>query len=144
MDAIIIDNMLVYEIVNTVIILAMIVAAFMFTVWAVKGEKRFKLVISITIAVSVIMMASMGIELTEVILDMKYEDYITYSGEYIQRGGGSKGMTTVVVYDDQGKEIKLLRTGPSETGVYEGTVIYGRRSKVVVKFTGSPYSDSLG
>lgn len=129
-----IEKMLAYEIANTIVILVMIAAILIFTIWALKGEKRFKLIISITVAVSIITMASIGTELTEVVLDMKYEDYITYNGEYIQRGG-LRGLTTVAVYDDQGKEIRLLRTGTCETGVYEGTVIYGKRSKVVVELS---------
>lgn len=135
-----IEKMLAYEIANTIVILVMIAAILIFTIWALKGDRRFKLIVSVTVVVSIVMTAAMGIELSEIILDMKNEDYITYNGEYIQRGG-LRGLTTVAVYDDQGKEIRLLRTGLSETGVYEGTVIYGRRSKVVVEYIGSPKSD---
>lgn len=130
-----IEKMLAYEIANTIVILVMIAAILIFTIWALKGDRRFKLIVSVTVVVSIVMTAAMGIELSEIILDMKNEDYITYNGEYIQRSGGLRGLTTVAVYDDQGKEIRLLRTGLSETGVYEGTVIYGKRSKVVVELS---------
>lgn len=83
----------------------------------------------------------LGISLSQIILDLQNEDYITYQGEYIERGGGQSELKTVVVYDDRGQEIKLLRSGPSKTGTYEGTVIYGKLSKVVVEYSGSPKSD---
>ena len=140
MDSII-EQVFIYGIIGTVIAIAMIVATLVFVRWALKDNKHFKLIFTFCIAVAIVITMALGIALSKIILDMHNEDYITYNGEYIERGGGQKSLKTVVVYDDHGKEIKLLRTGAGETGVYEGTVIYGRRSKIIVKYSGSPKSD---
>lgn len=140
MDSII-EKVLLYGIISTVIIIAMIVAILAFIRWALKDYKHFKLIFAFCIAVAIVITMVLGIELSKIILDIHNEDYITYHGEYIERGGGQKSLKTVVIYDDRGKEIKLLRTGAGETGVYEGTVIYGRRSKIIVEYSGSPKSD---
>lgn len=137
----IIEKVLLERIISTVVVFAFIVAILVFIRWALKNDGHFKLIFSISIAISIVITIVLGIGLSKIILDIQNEDYITYHGEYIERGGGQKDLKTVVVYDDQGNEIKLLRTGPSETGVFEGTVIYGKRSKVVVEYSGSLKSD---
>ena len=119
----------------------MLFRSLVFIRWALKDDGRFKLVFTISIILSIVITIVLGIGLSKIVLDIQNEDYITYHGEYIERGGGQKSLKTVVVYDDQGNEIRLLRTGSSETGVFEGTVIYGRRSKIIVEYSGSPKSN---
>ena len=140
MDSII-EQVFIQRIISTVIVIAIIVAILVFVRWALKDDKHFKLIFTFCIAVAIVTTLVLGISLSKIILDIQNEDYITYHGEYIERGGGQKSLKTVVVYDDQGKEIRLLRTGAGETGIYEGTVIYGRRSKIIVEYSGSPKSD---
>ena len=140
MDSII-EQVFLKRIISSFVVIAIIVAILLFIRWALKDDRHFKLIFAFSISASIVITTVLGIGLSKMILDIHNEDYITYSGEYIERGGGQKDLKTVVVYDDQGKEIKLLRTGASETGVYEGTVIYGRRSKIVVEYSGSPKSD---
>lgn len=134
----IIEQVLLYAAISTAVVIALIIAILFFIRWALKDSARFKLIFSIGIAVSLLITIVMGIGLSNIVLDIQNEDYITYQGEYIERGGGQADLKTVVVYDEQGNEIRLLRTGASETGVFEGTVIYGRRSKIVVEYSGSP------
>lgn len=137
----IIEQVLLQRIISTVVIIALIIAILVFIRWALKDDGRFKLIFAISIAISIVITIVLGIGLSKIALDIQNEDYITYHGEYIERGGGQKSLKTVVVYDDQGNEIRLLRTGSSETGVFEGTVIYGRRSKIIVEYSGSPKSN---
>lgn len=79
------------------------------------------------------------IDYAQICLDLNYKDYITYQGEIIDRSGGMHNLSTVVIYDDSGKEIKLWNSGDVGKETYQwygdtyymGTVIYGRRSHVV-------------
>ena len=137
----IIEQVFLQRIISTVVIIAIIVGILIFLRWALKNDRCFKLIFSISIAVSIVITMALGIGLSKIVLDMQNKDYITYHGEYIERGGGQKSLKTVVVYDEQGNEIRLLRTGPSETGIYEGTVVYGKRSKIVVEYSGTLKSD---
>lgn len=137
----IIEQVLLQRIISTVVIIALIIAILVFIRWALKDDGRFKLIFTISVALSIVITIVLGIGLSKIVLDIQNEDYITYQGEYIERGGGQKSLKTVVVYGDQGNEIRLLRTGSSETGVFEGTVIYGRRSKIIVEYSGSPKSN---
>lgn len=134
----IIEQVLLYAAISTAVVIALIIAILLFIRWALKDSARFKMIFSIGIAVSLLITIVMVIGLSNIVLDIQNEDYITYQGEYIERGGGQADLKTVVVYDEQGNEIRLLRTGASETSVFEGTVIYGRRSKIVVEYSGSP------
>lgn len=134
----IIEQVLLYAAISTAVVIALIIAILLFIRWALKDSARFKMIFSIGIAVSLLITIVMVIGLSNIVLDIQNEDYITYQGEYIERGGGQADLKTVVVYDEQGNEIRLLRTSASETGVFEGTVIYGRRSKIVVEYSGSP------
>lgn len=137
----IIEQVFLYNLISTIVVLAMIVAILAFIRWALKNDEHFKLIFSIGIAVSIVIMMVMGIDLSKIVLDIQNEDYITYHGEYIERGGGQKSLKTVVVYDDKGNEIRLLRVGASKKGTFEGTVIYGKRSKIVVEYSGILSSD---
>ena len=134
----IIGQVFLQRIISSVVIVGIIVSLLFFIKWALKEDKHFKMIFAIYISVSVIIVVIVGVGLSRIYLDVINQDYVTYCGEYIERGGGQKDLKTLVVFDDFGKEIKLLRTGPSEKGTYEGTVIYGRRSKVVVEYDGVP------
>ena len=134
----IIEHVFIYRLVSSIVIIGMIIAILLFVRWALKDDVRFKWIFAISIAISVLAVAVLGIGMSKIFLDIQNKDYVTYCGEYIERGGGQKDLKTVIVYDEQGKEIRLLRTGPSEKGTYEGTVVYGRQSKIVVEYNGVP------
>lgn len=134
----IIGQVFVRKIISSVIIVGIAIAILLFIRWALKDDVYFKWIYAISIAISIVVVAVMGISLSKIFLDIQNKDYVTYCGEYVERGGGQKDLKTVVVYDEQGNEIRLLRTGPSESGNYEGTVVYGRRSKIVVEYNGVP------
>lgn len=74
----------------------------------------------------------------DIALDIRQEAFVTYQGDYVERGGGYRDLKTVVIYDENGREMKLLRAGQSKTGEYTGTVTYGKRSKIVVSYEGVP------
>lgn len=118
----------------------MIIGLLIFIRWSLKEDVRFKRIFATSIAISILVITIMVHNLSQTFLDIKNEDYITYYGEYIERGY-SNTLKTVVIYDNQGKEIKLLRSGPSENGTYYGTVIYGKRSEIVVEYRGYKISD---
>lgn len=88
--------------------------------------------------VTLVIVVALGVGLANIYLDIKEESYITYNGIYIERGGGQRELKTVVIFDSDGKEIRLLRNGASETGEYVGVVVYGRRSKIIVEYSGRP------
>ena len=119
----------------------MIIGLLIFIRWSLKEDVRFKRIFAAGIAISILVITLMVHNLSQTFLDIKNEDYITYYGEYIERGYSSNILKIVVVYDEQGKEIKLLRTGPSENGTYYGTVVYGKRSEIVVEYKGYKISD---
>ena len=59
---------------------------------------------------------------------------MTYEGEFINRGGSQRDLKTIVIFDEFGKEIKLLSGSIGvDTGTYNGVVVYGKRSKIVVQ-----------
>ena len=134
----IIGQVFIRRIISSVVIIGMIVAILLFIRWALKDDARFKRIFAICIVVSIVVAAVLGIGLSRIYFDIKNQDYVTYCGEYVERGGGQKDLKTVVIYDEQGNEIRLLRSGPSEKGTYEGAVVYGRRSKIVVEYKGVP------
>lgn len=66
--------------------------------------------------------------------DIQEEAFISYQGDFIHRGGSQRGLKTIVIYDDSGKEIKLFSGNIElDPGNYTGTVVYSQRSKIVVQ-----------
>lgn len=137
----IIEQVFVLRIISTVVIACILTAAVLFIRWALRKDAHFRLIFVACIAVSVVVIAVLGVGLTGIFLDIQNKDYITYRGEYIERGGGQKDLKTVIIYNEHGNEVKLLRTGASEKGIFEGTVVYGKRSKIVVEYRGTQKSD---
>lgn len=137
----IIEQVFVRKIISTIVVVCIIIAILILIRWALKRDVRFKLIFVTSIAISVVAIAVLGVGLSKIFLDIQKKDYVTYNGEYIERGGGQKDLKTVVVYDDKGNEIRLLRVGASKKGTFEGTVIYGKRSKIVVEYSGILSSD---
>lgn len=136
MENTIIEQVFFYGLFSTIIILVAIIAVFFLIRWTVKNEIFPKWSYIIYLPLAIVVMAILCVGLLKIHLDIENKDYITYHGEYVERGGGQSDLKTVVVYDKSGKEIKLLRTGGSETGTYDGTVVYGKRSKVIVEYRG--------
>ena len=68
--------------------------------------------------------------------DIKEESFVVYQGEFINRGGSQGGLKTIVIYDDSGREIKLLSGNIGlDIGSYTGKVVYGQRSKIVERIS---------
>ncbi len=75
----------------------------------------------------------------DICLDMSYNDIVLYQGTYEERSAGYHAFITVVIFDENGKEIKLQRQGPIfEDGMYTGELYYYKRSKIVVEYKGAP------
>lgn len=137
MGSTIIEQVLIRNLIITIVILAAVIAIFFFIRWAIQNNTFPKWSYAIYFSLTFVVMLALSVGLVRIHLDITNKDYITYHGEYIERGGGQAELKTVVVYDASGKEVKLLRTGPSETGTYNGTIIYGKRSKIIVQYSGS-------
>lgn len=138
MENTIIHQVLVRNSVITILVLVAIVAVFFLIRWTVKNEIFPKWSYAVYFSVSIVAIVVMCVGLSRIYLDIKNEDYVVYHGEYIERGGGQSELKTVVVRNELGREIRLLRTGPSEIGTYYGTVVYGKRSNIIVEYSGSP------
>ena len=137
----IIEKVFLYNISSFIIITSMIIGLLIFIRWGLKEDVRFKKIFATSIAIAMLVIMLLVHNLTQTFLDIKNEDYITYDGVYIERGYSSDVIKSVVIYDEQGKEIRLLKTGPCENGTYYGTVVYGKRSEIVVEYSGYKISD---
>ncbi len=133
----IIGQVFVRRTITFIIIVGAIIGILFFIKYALKDDKHLKLILMIAISLAIIVTSILGHSLIGIYLDIRNKDYITYCGTFIERGGGQKDLKTIVVYDGSGKEVRLLRTGSSKEGTYEGTVTYGKHSKIVVEYSGS-------
>ena len=134
----IIETVFIRNIIMAVIIVLILGGVFFLIRLPIKWGTWPKWSYAIYAAVTLVVLTLLSINLMNIYLDIKEEAYITYQGNYIERGGGQRDLKTVVVYDTDGREIRLLRTGMSKTGEYIGTVVYGKRSKIVVEYNGIP------
>lgn len=138
MDLSLITKVLIRDIIYTVMLMGGFGLLFFLVRLYVRGGDwpKWSYLIWAILAVSVSAFLWKGV--IDISLDIKQEAFVTYDGNYIERGGGYRDLKTVVIFDENGKEIKLLRAGQSEEGEYTGTVIYGKRSKIVVSYEGTP------
>lgn len=138
MDLSLITKVLIRDIIYTVMIMGGLGLLFFLVRLYVRGGTwpKWCYLVWAIIAVSISALMCKGV--VDISLDIKQEAFVTYQGDYVERGGGYRDLKTVVIFDEDGKEIKLLRAGQSETGEYTGTVIYGKRSKIVVSYEGTP------
>ena len=134
----IIEQVLVRNAVISAIIIIVLIGVLFLIRFAVKNSVWPKWSYLIWLIITLISVVVLGVGLLNIYLDIKEESYITYHGVYVERGGGQKDLKTVVVYDENGNEIRLLRTGASASGEYEGVVVYGERSKIIVEYSGTP------
>ena len=138
MDVSLITKVLIRDIIYTVMIMGAFVLLFFLIRFCVRGSKWAKWNYLAWAVLAISVSALMWKGLIEIGLDIKQEAFVTYQGDYVERGVGYRDLNTVVIYDENGKEIKLLRAGQSKTGEYTGTVTYGKRSKIVVSYEGVP------
>ena len=124
---------------GTVLLILMIVIVVL-VCWMLSDLRHYKKLVALSIVLFIAITSYLVYDYTQIYLDLKYEDYITYQGEIIDRSGGMYKLSTVIIYDSSGKEIRLLNSGDVGEETYQwygdthymGTVIYGRRSHVVV------------
>lgn len=131
------------RLISTVIILAVCVAMFFVVRMAVKIPKWPKWIYAIW-AVGTIFIAVFTIKgVMDLHYDIKEESFVVYQGEFINRGGSQRGLKTIVIYDDSGREIKLFSgTVGLDTGSYTGKVVYGQRSKIVERISTTSIGDN--
>lgn len=101
------------------------------TIRSVKEKDNPKWAHLIWIALTVICVFQMK-KVTDVILDMKYESYVSYQGEFTQNndGYGLDVKTTRLMPED----VRLKsRSDLIESGDYVGTVIYTERSGIALE-----------
>ena len=121
-------------------ILILMIVILVLICWGLRGIRHYKKLVALSIVLAIAITSYLGYDYAQICLDLKYKDYITYQGEIIDRSGGMHQLSTVVIYDSSGKEIKLWNSGDVGEETYQwygdthyiGTVIYGRRSKTVV------------
>ena len=136
----IINNYFIEDVFKFTELIVIFSVIFALVIWGYRDHKHFKKLLAICILIPVVMLTVFYAHISKVYLDMKYEDYITYCGEYVDCGarGNDTFGSVVMIYDEQGREIRLEKTGRSDKGTYTGTVIYGKRSKVIVEYSGTP------
>ncbi|MBQ9544959.1 MAG: hypothetical protein IJV00_07525 [Clostridia bacterium] len=105
-----------------------------------KDLKKMWIFFAAATSVILILTAITGVKSSDLYLDMQNRDYITYVGEY-KRIRGKYNSGTVIIYDGSGKEIKLDATDRTEEGLYNGTVVYGKRSHAVAQLSGERTGD---
>lgn len=123
-----------YRLISTIFVLLLCAAMFFYVRMEVKFGKRPKWLFVIWAAATIIIAYFTIKGTVDVHCDIKEESFISYQGDFIDLSGGQKELTTIVIYDESGKKIKLI-TGNSGlySGNYTGRVVYGRRSRVVVQ-----------
>ena len=123
-----------------VIYLILMIVIVVLVCWGYRGIRHYKKLVALSFVLFIAIASYLIYDYAQICLDLKYKDYITYQGEIIDRSGGMHKLSTVVIYDDSGKEIKLWNSCDVGKETYQwygdthymGTVIYGRRSHVVV------------
>ena len=135
-----IEHVQFYRTFQLVIYLILMIVILVLICWGLRGIRHYKKLVALSIVLAIAITSYLGYDYAQICLDLKYKDYITYQGEIIDRSGGMHQLSTVVIYDSLGKEIKLWNSGDVGKETYQwygdthyiGTVIYGRRSHVVV------------
>ena len=133
-----IEKVFLRRLIESAVIAVILIALFVLILWAVKKGFFPKWTWIIGIIVFTVVSSIIIVGLVKIKSDINNEDYITYQGYYEERGGSQRGLKTVVIFDDNGDEIKLFRNGMDITGKYYGQVVYGRRSEVIVEYHGVP------
>lgn len=138
MDLSLITKVLIRDLIYTVMIMGgFVLLFFLVRLYIRSGEwPKWSYLVWAVLAISVSALMWKGV--IDIALDIRQEAFVTYQGDYVERGGGYRDLKTVVIYDENGREMKLLRAGQSKTGEYTGTVTYGKRSKIVVSYEGVP------
>ena len=135
-----IEHVQFYRTFQLVIYLILMIVILVLICWGLRGIRHYKKLVVLSIVLAIAITSYLGYDYAQICLDLKYKDYITYQGEIIDRSGGMHQLSTVVIYDSSGKEIKLWNSGDVGKETYQwygdthyiGTVIYGRRSHIVV------------
>ena len=102
-----------------------------------KSLNRWRVVFAVSLLAFFVSTALLANETLLIYADIQNKDYITYHGEYEELDGSFKDLCHVLIRrDDSGKTVKLVRTGYGDAGTYVGTIVYGRRSHVIVEYSG--------
>lgn len=122
------------RLISTIFIIAICVALFFIVRMAVHYGKwpKWTYLIWLIATMAVSFFTIKGV--VDLHCDINEKAFVTYEGEFINRGGSQRDLKTIVIFDEFGKEIKLLSGSMGvDTGTYNGVVVYGQRSKIVVQ-----------
>ena len=134
MDLSSITRIFYYQLISTIFVLLSCAAMFFYVRMEVKFGKRPKWLFVIWAAATIIIAYFTIKGTVDLHCDIKEESFISYQGDFINRGGDLRELKTIVIYDESGKEIKLHSGNIGlYSGNYTGRVVYGRRSKIVVQ-----------
>lgn len=139
MDDTIIEKVLFNKTFMSIILLILMVEILILVCWGLRKIRHYKKLVALSIVLFIAITSYLGYDYAQICLDLKYKDYVTYQGEFIERSGGH-WLSSIAIFDNSGREIKLQSSVETheETSQwygdthYTGTVIYGRRSKTVV------------
>ena len=106
-----IEHVLFCRTLRLVMIMIFVVVIIFLVCWGLRGIRHYKKLVALSIVLSIVITSYLVYDYTQIYLDLKYEDYITYQGEIIDRSGGMHKLSTVIIYDSSGKEIKLFNSG---------------------------------
>ena len=103
-----------------------------------KSLNRWRVVFAVSLLAFFVSTALLANETLLIYADIQNKDYITYHGEYeVKQSSSSRVWYSVFIRrDESGKTVKLASVGSSDGGTYEGTIVYGRRSNVIVEYSG--------
>ena len=127
------------RIVETTFITILFLVILVAVIYAVKHKLFPKWSIPVCL-VGALVVGGLWLSVYNIHLDIKEEAYVTYEGVYSRRGGGMRDLKTIAVYDADGREIRLFCSAygwVEENGEYDGKVVYGKRSKIVVEYDGT-------
>ncbi len=102
-----------------------------------KSLNRWRVVFAVSLSAFFLSTALLANNTLTVYSDIQNKDYITYHGEYKELEGSMRELCHVLIpCDESGKTVKLVRIGYGDAGTYVGTIVYGRRSHVIVEYSG--------
>ena len=139
MERTIIEQVFIRNFVIASLLLCGCIGVFFLIRWAVKEELFSKWSYVIYFLVSFAIIIIVFINLMNIYIDINKKDYVIYEGYYEERGGSQSHLKTVIIYNNDGEEIRLLRTGVNKKGEYRGVIVYGKRSNVIVEYSEKQY-----
>jgi len=127
------------QILNTVlkrylILFLVFVIIAVLSVWVVRGQKKWIISMVIVCAIGGVLVFSV---LTgQIIIDFAKQDYVMLENSTLVSESGTidniGGCCSVTIISEDGLEFGLLSSTIIDAGTYKGTVVYAKRSKLIL------------